>query len=338
MIIKFDNEITGAKIPIFTNGILEYKNDIKRRDVKGILISTEELEVTNSTKRDLSLLIKHLAIVSKQLNIKVAIGEYSLKVYQILKDITRNTSVYIFKNIHIAKLFLNPTVFKGGLKILIYDEERIIGRTLEDELEKYGYTVTLIDSAVELKKLAKTSSNEIIITQTSINQNISKSNSKKLTITKDLIGNIPIFMDNAVETLVTLTGLDAKKNFHTIQPLNIDLPKDIVVAMMSFRGALKGNFMLLFPRSLAILALDSMLGEEIDSGDTEYILDGVGELCNIITGNTKTSLSEKNIDVTFDLPKTFSSMQSANEHMGVGNGILVDMQLENKPFYMFIAS
>jgi len=105
---------------------------------------------------------------------------------------------------------------------------------------------------------------------------------------------------------------------------------------MRFSGDLKGSFVLVFPKGIAITAIESILGETVEGDDMETIMDGVSEFCNIITGNIKTVLSDKDIKVVFNLPKTFTSLQSTLENIGEESGIWIDMQLNGNPFYMFI--
>jgi CheY-specific phosphatase CheX len=82
--------------------------------------------------------------------------------------------------------------------------------------------------------------------------------------------------------------------------------------------------------------MESLLGEVVDENDDESLRDGIAELCNIITGSVKTVFSNKNIKVTFELPKTYLSLELASNDIGTNIGVWIDMELEKKPFYMFI--
>lgn len=48
-------------------------------------------------------------------------------------------------------------------------------------------------------------------------------------------------------------------------------------------------------------------------------------------GGAKTTFSSK-IKVLFELPKTYLSLQLALKDASEGNGIWIEMQLQNKPF------
>jgi len=51
------------------------------------------------------------------------------------------------------------------------------------------------------------------ITHTAINQNSTKTQaSQGLGLSKQLVMNLPVFIDTAVNSLVTITGLEATKN------------------------------------------------------------------------------------------------------------------------------
>ena len=57
---------------------------------------------------------------------------------------------------------------------------------------------------------------------------------------------------------------------------------------------------------------------------------------NMTTGSAKTKLSIKSIRVIFDLPKTFTTLVPLIATISEENGIWIDMQLDDNPFYMFI--
>jgi CheY-specific phosphatase CheX len=79
-----------------------------------------------------------------------------------------------------------------------------------------------------------------------------------------------------------------------------------------------------------------LLGEAVDENDNETIQDGVAELCNIITGGSKTLFSKKGVKILFELPQTFLSCKDLSAEVGVNNGVWIHMELDSKPFYMFI--
>lgn len=337
MIVPFANSMRGSNMKLFSNTLQSYRNDIIEKDIKGVLIDVSGIVNETDIKDDLVELVKHLIPIAKKLNVRVAIGEYNIKIYKILRTLAKETPILLFKNLNVAKLFFTPKTFKKELRILIFDDDEENVDSLGKELARFGYTAIRAKNTTDFQEQIRKHENDIIITCSSLNKS-GASAKKKLSISRKMVENLPVFMDTAVETLVMLTGLHAKKNSHSIKSFKLQLKKDIVVSMMSFKGDLSGNFILIFPKDLALSALEAMLGEKVDENNTADILDGVGEFCNIITGSTKTALQGKKINVNFDLPKAYTSIQTVSGIVGDGNGLWVEMQLENKPFYMFIAN
>ena len=117
------------------------------------------------------------------------------------------------------------------------------------------------------------------------------------------------------------SDLEAQKLSHTIKNFDVDSKSDIVFAVMHFSGDLEGYFALLFPKDVALIAMESFIGEKIDESDTASIMDGVGEFCNVITGSAKTVFSNKDIKVVFELPKTYTSIEDVRNTIGSNNGV-----------------
>ncbi len=158
---------------------------------------------------------------------------------------------------------------------------------------------------------------------------------KSFLLSKKLVSNLSTFTDTAVDNLETMTGLKATKTSHTIGSFNQNI-KNSISSIMQFKGDIEGQFVLVFPKDVALISIEAMLGEELEENDTEGISDGIGEFCNIITGGTKTALSKKDIKVLFDLPRTYNSISKTTNALPSNNGIWIDMKLESKPFYMYI--
>ncbi len=309
-------------------------NLIKEKGLKGILVSMQQTQYGEGEERILEL-IRALDRKSQVMKIPICLIDYTVPAYQLLKRLTKETCVKLFKNSSSARLFLDPKGFKGRLNILIYDRDVQNSQQLAAELSKYGYTVKVAMKADEFKRLGSEQRYDMIITQSALNQEI-KQKKGTLSLSKELIVNLPVFMDTAVETLVTFTGLEAQKSAHAIKRFQTDLPSSIICSVMRFKGDLQGSFVLVFPRDIAAIAIESLLGEKVEEDDTATIMDGVGEFCNIITGSTKTALVSKNIKVLFDLPKNFTSLEAIQKDVGENSGVWIDMQLADRPFYMFI--
>lgn len=157
-----------------------------------------------------------------------------------------------------------------------------------------------------------------------------------LSLSKRLIKNLPVFMETAVDSLSSFTGMSAKKISHEICGFESAMNKNSLTAVMRFKGDIKGTFILIFPKDIAIKTVESLIGDSINENDIEGLKDAVGEFCNIVTGSIKTVLSKKDININFELPKAYSSVKITSGHIGDGNGVWVDMELDGNPFYMFI--
>ncbi|WP_229860129.1 chemotaxis protein CheX [Candidatus Sulfurimonas baltica] len=303
-----------------------------------VVVSLSGATYEGGTANGMRAIVKKLNDLSVKLKITIAFIDYSIPLYKHLKTLSKNTQLKLFKNISATKLFLDPKAYKSGMRVLIYDEDKENAKELSKELSKYGYTIVVADDASDFQYLCSNKSSDIIITHSSLNSSSKVKNieKKNISLSKKLIINLPVFMDTAVETLVSFTGLEAEKLSHSIKKFDLDSSADIVCSVMHFSGDLNGYFALLFPKDIVLIAMESFIGEKIDENDNASIMDGVGEFCNVITGSAKTILSNKNIKVVFELPKTYVCVDLIRNEIGGRNGIWIDMQLAGKPYYMFI--
>ncbi|NLC27957.1 MAG: chemotaxis protein CheX [Campylobacteraceae bacterium] len=331
MIVNYVGHMKEQKTFMLVNTIASMKDRVQNRHVKGVVFS---LRTAMYDLSELKVLVTRLSAV-RTLQVPIAIVDYSAKTFQALKALTKNTPIKLFKTIQAAQLFFAPKTFKGDLSILVYDEDEDNVDDICKVLASQGYSVHRAKSEAEFKA-GMEEGYDITITQCRLNLTSNKPTTAALSLSKKLIQNLPTFMDTAVETLVSFTGMEAKKTSHAVKPFTTKIGADVVTAMMNFKGDMEGRFVLIFPRKVAILALEAMLGEPIKENDNAAIMDGVGELCNIITGSTKTKLSKKEIKILFDLPKTFTAIGPLIANIGDENGIWIDMQLDGNPFYMFI--
>ncbi|MBU0721136.1 chemotaxis protein CheX [bacterium] len=337
IIFSYNGAIQENRTALLANSIISQIDISTDKKFKGILISLKGTTY-NEDHKNVAMLVKQLNALIQKINIPIALIDYSVALYQLLKALTKSTKVKLFKNSSAARLFLDAKAFKKGMHILVYDEDEENSKKLSKELVHYGYTVIVAKNAEDYTELIHNKHYDVIVTQSRLNMDLDSSAPHKdaLSLSKNLIANLPVFMDTAVETLVSFTGLEAQKSAHSIKRFDIKMTAPVICAVMHFKGDLKGTFVLVFPKDIAITAMESLLGERVNENDMESIMDGVGEFCNTITGSTKTALSGKNVTVIFDLPRKFTSIESTLNDIGNNNGIWIDMQLAGKPFYMFI--
>ncbi len=336
IIVNYNGVIQENSNEILKNSIL-YQLKVSK-DSKGVLVSLKGA-IYEGNSDAIVLMIKLLDTLNKKLGISISIIDYNMELYQILKKITRRSKVKLFKNLNSANLFLDPKAFKQGMRVLVYDKNEENSKKLSQELAKYGYDIVRAKDSNDFKtRMNNDKDYDIILTHSTLNMDFTRSKSSEdtLMLSKKLILNLPVFMDTAVESLVSFTGLKAEKSSHGIKRFDKNLKIDIICAVMKFDGDIDGYFTLVFPKDIAVIAMESLLGENVSEDDIETLKDGVGEFCNIITGSIKTVFLSKNIKIVFDLPKTYASLEETDNFVGHNNGVWIDMQLEGKPFYMFI--
>ncbi len=339
LIFYYNETVLESRNTVLYNTIVGQSASLKERGVKGIYVSLKNSPYSPMEKETphLGNLVKQLEKLSQALSLPVSLGDYKKDMFNYLKGISADTSVKLFQNFNIAILFFNPAACKKELSVLLYDEDKTNVDKISSELAKLGYSIVLAQDAEDFKLKASAKKYDMTITHTAINQTKSNSSApKSLGLSRELIINLPVFIDTAVNSLVTITGLEAQKIKHEIRPFNEKISAQVIIAAMKFKGDISGIFFLVFPRELALVALEAMLGESVEADDTAAIVDGVAEFCNIITGATKSIFSNKKLKVLFELPKTYLSLQVALSNTLGSNGVWIDMQLDEKPFYMFI--
>ena len=320
--------------------INEMKDTINERKLSGLFISLKNIEYDAEV---LKLLVAELNKIRTYIDPPVSIGEFTTKQYDFLKEETKNTYIKLFKTFGLAQLFFNTKNFKKQLKILMFDDG-------EDEKEldvqaslltKFEHNILYTKDIAEFREKISDPNIDYSISQTKINLLMEKKDKvvpTKFCLSKKRITNLPVFIDTAVENLETMTGLKAEKVSHQISIFDQSIETNIISAIMQFKGDIEGKFVLIFPKEIALLSIEAMLGEKLNESDIEGISDGIGEFCNIITGGAKTQFSKDNIKVLFELPRTYTSIMSTTSAIPQNNGIWINMELEKKPFYMFIVN
>lgn len=333
MLVKYTGKVERNKSSSLINTILHYKNTNPDRVLLGVLISLKEAKIEDE---NLAEFVQILNQNIKKIALPVGLIDYDTLEYKKLRSLSEETSIKLLKNANVARVFLSPKMVQKDMKILVYDENEQNLDALARELSQFGYTVFRAENAKDLQDKISKQKFDIVISHSSLNQNKPSHASSSLSLSKKLIVNLPIFMDTAVNTLVSFTGLEAKKLFFGVKAFDMGLKGSVITSVMKFDGDINGNFVLVFPKEIAVKSLQSMLGEDIDENDLDALKDGVGEFCNMITGSAKVLLSKKDIKVLFELPKTYTSLNTTLASIGKENGVWIDMQLDSKPFYMFV--
>jgi len=333
-IIDFRDTINENSIRTLKSAIL---TKVQEQKISNILVSLKSFKDINNPKA-IVLLIHELEKVSLRIGVTIDFIDYSEDLYKVIRKYTFNTGIKLYKNKEIATLFLTVGAFKEDTKVLVFDEDEENSKKLYFDLCKHGYVIERAQNMEEFLKGINNDTYDIVVSRTFLNKRVTKAETPKstLSLSRKLIMNLPTFMNKAAETLVSFTGLEAQKLSHSIKDFDTSIDTNSISAVMPFHGDIEGYFTLVFPKKIAITALEALLGEEVKENDTATLTDGVGEFCNIITGAAKTEFDSKEIKVIFELPKTYRSLNDTQKFIGKNNGVWMDMQLSGQPFYMFI--
>lgn len=338
IVFEYSGSIQKNQNLLLMNSISNYiKSKYKDDKVNQILVSLKSANCKDNYE-NIALLIKNLNIFSKENGIAIALIDYKPETYEVLRTLSKNTLVKLFNNFNIARLFFIPNSYKKNSLVLICDSDEENAKKLSLHLSAYDNFSITVNHSSSPEKIPDIKKYQIVVTKSSYNLDLEKNNGVTLLhLSKKLIGVLPLFMESAVTSLETITALEAKKISHKVGFLEKDLPAgNYVFSIMKFRGDLMGSFVLIFSKENAFAAIEAFLQEELSKNDIEALKDGIGELCNIITGSTKITLSKQNINILFEIPLTFTSLRQLLNEIGNDNGIIINMRLDQKPFYMFI--
>lgn len=154
-------------------------------------------------------------------------------------------------------------------------------------------------------------------------------------LTKQLVAQLPVFINAAIETLSSLTGKEAKRTDYKVTQYNKTTQADIMGATISFEGDVNGLVALCFSKSIVKEAALMLFGEESQS-DAE-LLDVICEFTNIIAGRSKAVLSEHNISIGISLPTAYPSEEELAHTLEGKQGVQINLILNSKPLVLFLA-
>lgn len=103
-----------------------------------------------------------------------------------------------------------------------------------------------------------------------------------------------------VSTLDTLIGLKVRRGQASAARTFRPPARTSFVAVIGMAGTVQGSVVLTFDDKVARDVVGRMVGGE--AGSDEEVADGVGEVVNIIAGNTKTILNEQNLGLKLSIP------------------------------------
>ncbi len=160
------------------------------------------------------------------------------------------------------------------------------------------------------------------------------STQNKRAINKEIVTELPKFIDATVATIEMMTNSKAVKEAVQIHKIEIDNKKDKLASSIGFYGEMDGMVILVFPLHIAKKACELLIGE--NTNDMELILDTLAELVNIVGGKVKTLLADQNITVNITLPRTYPDIDSLLEIAQDRKGVQVDLSFSDDKFLFFL--
>ncbi|WP_321779033.1 chemotaxis protein CheX [Sulfurimonas sp.] len=156
----------------------------------------------------------------------------------------------------------------------------------------------------------------------------------KRVINKQIVTELPKFIDATVMTIEMMTNSKAVKQSAEIHNIEINDKENKIASSIGYYGDIDGMVILIFPKEIAKKACELLIGEKTD--DIELILDTLAELVNIIGGKIKTMLADVHISVDITLPRTYHDVDSLLEVIEGRKGVQVDLAFDNDKFLFFL--
>lgn len=114
-------------------------------------------------------------------------------------------------------------------------------------------------------------------------------------------------------------------------PIDVDISGIIGITSESFSGSV----VISFPEKTFLKVMSRMIGEECTAMNPE-IVDGVGELTNIIFGQAKVSLNEKGYGIKTAIPSIVSGKGHTVQNLGDGPVVSVPFESDAGTFFVEI--
>lgn len=140
---------------------------------------------------------------------------------------------------------------------------------------------------------------------------------------------VKAFLDAAIETLGTMAMLELE--IGEVVPVHaIDNTLDFT-ATMGLCGEKEGLLVLSVEASLARQIVAAMLGEDESEIDSD-LLDGVGELSNMIAGAAKTALGKTGYHFNLSIPAVIEGEKNVVTPQSAAIGVRINMTSSGRDF------
>lgn len=104
------------------------------------------------------------------------------------------------------------------------------------------------------------------------------------------------FILSTMETFTKMVGVEAKAGKLMLKNDKIKLSYDIS-GIIGLSGGAKGMVSMSFPKASALKVTNKFMGSDYNEINKD-VIDGIGELANIVAGNAKKGLTEFNISIS----------------------------------------
>ena len=157
---------------------------------------------------------------------------------------------------------------------------------------------------------------------------------QKRILNKEIVTELPNFIDATVATIEMMTNAKAVKEAAKVDKIDVGEKEGKIASSIGFYGDIDGMVMLIFPVDIAKQACELLIGEKTD--DIDLVLDTLAELVNIVGGKIKTLLSEQSISIDITLPRTYPDVDALLEIAQDKKGVQVDLSFNGDNFLFFL--
>jgi chemotaxis protein CheX len=129
------------------------------------------------------------------------------------------------------------------------------------------------------------------------------------------------FIDSMSKVLVTMARI--KPSTDAPDFVNKDLPPADITGFIPLSSPqTQGSLVLSFPKKVILHIAENMFEEKFETIDND-IIDLVGELTNMVTGNAKALLDEKGFSFGMDTPTVIKGTGQTISHVGFSGTVVV---------------
>ena len=143
---------------------------------------------------------------------------------------------------------------------------------------------------------------------------------------------INALLESTLNVLATMAMVEATPGKPSLK--SDDIPLGDVTGMIDLSGEqAKGSLAISFSAPAILDITEKMLGEHIEAIDAT-VVDVVGEITNMITGNAKRLFSEQGLDFDLTLPSTLIGHDQPLKHSVSGDPILLPLTTPSGEIYL----